>query len=57
MVTILLYVSRQRMDTTPDVSIRHEPWLIMLLMKLAARSPCQVMSVLTSDPTALPMAV
>src|SRR5690606_22566351 len=43
--------------TTPSPSIRQAPWLIELATKWAARSPCQVMSVVTSWPIAWPTAV
>lgn len=49
--------SAARIRTTPVGSISTAPWLIMLLTKCAARSPCQVMSVVTSCATAWPTEV
>ena len=49
--------SLARMRTTPVSSTSTAPWLIMVLTKCAARSPCQVMSVLISAAEAWPTAV
>jgi hypothetical protein len=49
--------SLQRIRTRPASATSTAPWLIMVLTKCAARSPCQVMSVLISAAAAWPMAV